>query len=257
MENRKSEINKTFVIKEEEWVISLARIANTLITQHAFIILEAIEEGEPTIYFMDFVGRSWPSSLPNSEIGVVRYEKCDKSSEQADKGLIFCSSKKMMQLESGDKIASKQWYISKDDALELIKKIKAEKKEIEELRAPLPFCILGQDSLLTQSSASSSSKEKGHSCFSWAKEKLHGIGDPSIKVEGSNSVEFVNKFAAITGLTVTTITRLTASSSTQNSFDSFWAQNREHGAREKELEERDIQNEQEDKEKSDTVDKKI
>lgn len=203
METRKSEINTTFVIKKEEWVISLVRKADSL-SQHAFLVLEAIEQGKATIYFMDFIGRNWTTSLPNSDIGSVRYKSY---SEPQDKPLIFCCESKMMDLKQGSSISSRSWYINSDDALLLLQSIQAERGK------EFPFNILGKQSILTASSATSSSKESGHNCFTWAREKLHSVKDDSIKVQGSNAVEFFNKIVAITGLNVTDVSYLTSASS--------------------------------------------
>lgn len=218
MKERQSEINPTFLIKEDRWVISLARLADTSLTQHAFLILEGIEAGKATIYFMDFVGPRWLESLPNSEIGVTRFEKHEAFYADDEKNLlrlIYRGTKRMMVLQPDNQIASKQWYIDQDHAINLINAIEIESKGRSDRQS---FNILGKDSVLTGASAFSSNKEKGHSCFSWAKEKLHSIGDSNIQVQGSDMVEFINKIAAITALTLTKTHRLSAETRENKNF---------------------------------------
>lgn len=202
MKERKSQINETYIIREDKWVISLARKDNVISgiwTQHAFLVLEGIENGKPTIYFMDFVGEHWELSLPNSEIGRVRFveingEEVDNCNPSKN-NLIFQCKSKMMNIITSDKIASKQWFINKDDALRLIHNVKSEKN----FEKKYPFSILGKQSVLTGSSAESSNKVRGHNCFTWAKEKLKAA---DIEVKGSDTVEWINNYACITGFTV-------------------------------------------------------
>jgi hypothetical protein len=210
---RPSEINKTFIIKEEEWVISLARIANTSFTQHAFIIIEAIEDKKPSIYFIDFIGPHWLKSIPKNEIGEIRFHRYGEENK-APEGLIFSCKRRMMKLNPGDYIGSKQWYISKDKALELIQLVQQEKEQ----NIKIPFNILGNESSLAKSSAKVSNKKLGHSCFTWAKEKLHAINDPSIQIKSNTIGDFINidEIASITALTAKNVHQIGIGSNLSN-----------------------------------------
>lgn len=227
MKTRKSEVNSSFVINDTKSVISLARKANYLHEQHAFLILETIENGADAIYFMDFVGEDWFKNIPNSNIGKVRLERYSRSegveAKQSDhKGdfkvdtetslskpissnekLIFKCKRRMMDLTPNDKIASKQWYIESHKASELIKLVKEQVDDPNSKnKKRYPFSWFGQQNPLTGSSATLSSKEKGNNCFTWARGKLMEVG---LSVEnGKNTLEWINKYACITGLTTYT-----------------------------------------------------
>ena len=183
--NHKSEIDASYVIKNEQWVISLVKKDNSFFEEHAFLILEGMgeEENAHKTWFFDFVGGAPGQLLPNAKFGRVRlYEAGDNS-----KTLLFECPLRMMDLRSNDKIYCSTWYINADRALLLIESIKSEKERTK--KQQVPFCILGADSKLTTGSAKSSNKEIGHNCFTWAKKQLKSC---DINITPNSTAKWMN-----------------------------------------------------------------
>jgi hypothetical protein len=203
MKQRQSEINKTRIITEEKWVISLARKADYLDNQHAFLILEGIKNNIPVIYFLEFVHKEWLNFWTraglNGPYGKIQYY-CYPEGAQAnisanlETNLLFQCPFSTMKIKLENKLSSRQWPINKDKALNLVEKIKEEAKS-----DAYPFNILGDESMFTASSAEISEKERGDNCFTWAKNQLASV---DIKITENNLVNFLNNFVSVTELNI-------------------------------------------------------
>ena len=205
MKIRKSEIDRVNEINEEQWVLTLARKTCGVHQQHAFFILEGIIDEKATIWFMDLVGTPL---LPNLSQAKIRIRNFYASSEEelSQSPLLYrCSIKEkgmyaeMMDLKAGDSIVranNKSWLIDKKNALMLVKNIEGDCLD------PPIFNIFGKSSKLTGSSAASSSKERGHNCFTYAKEKITELRMQAIKIEENKIAYYMDQFVALTSLTL-------------------------------------------------------
>ena len=203
MKTRESEIDKAHKITEQKWVLTMARKSNGSHPQHAFLIVEGIENDKAVTWFMDFVGHGIAPDLvlPNVLNGQIRIQPgtpftAETEGELERSPLIYRCKARMMDLHQDDIICSLSWPIDKEDAIRLIKNIRDEQHQ------PPVFNIFGKDSLLAAGSAASSSKAKGHNCFTYAKEKINGLHVQHIKVGGDASDYCLDRIACITSLTL-------------------------------------------------------
>lgn len=198
MENRASEIDKTYVINANRWVLTMARKTNGSHQQHTFLIVEGIQYEKAVIWFMDLVGPGMSVWLPNVMDAHIRIEPfiANSKAEMKEESLLFRCKKRMMDLKTGDKIAQQHWFIDQVDALKLIDAITKDKER------PPVFNILGKDSVITGSSAKSSSKEKGHNCFTYAKEKINDLNVLEIKIVSDRSAYYIEQVVGISSLTL-------------------------------------------------------
>jgi hypothetical protein len=197
---RLSEINQTYKIISDNWVLSLARKLEGAHQQHAFFILEGIEDNKAVIWFMDLVGNPLLPNLQNAKIRIYTFS-AESHNELKTTPLLYRCTRKMMDLTPNEQIACKTWYIAKEDAVNLISDIKKDKDN------PPKFNILGEGSLLTGSSAYSSSTDRGHNCFTYAKEKINNLNCESVKLTCENTAYCVSHVADITSLTLKSTTQ--------------------------------------------------
>src|ERR1700687_4568262 len=98
MKMRNSEINKTYEINEDKWALSLVRMTQGTHQQHAFFVLEGIQNGKAVTWFMDLVGPGMSVFLPNITNSKVRVEEFSAESEIDLKNspLLYRCKKRMM-----------------------------------------------------------------------------------------------------------------------------------------------------------------
>lgn len=207
MKQRLSEVDENFEIDEDSWVLTLARKPHSAHPQHAFFILEGIEDGKASIWFMDLVGPGLAPKLPNILDAHIRIENIQDGSEDELKRnpLLYRCQRIMMDLQGGETIMSRTWNIEKEDADRLIDAMKQDK-----LNPPV-FNIFGKNSIITGSSASSSSKERGHNCFTYCREKIENLNVSIIRIESDEKAYCIDHIAGISSTTLNkpkTLTRL-------------------------------------------------
>lgn len=189
---------------KKKWVLSLARKTTGSHQEHAFFILEGIQDGKACIWFMDFVGNPL---IPNLIKGKVRI-KPDKNKDESlsyqaitieelkKSPLIYRCPLKMMDLKPGQQIAKQIWSVSQQDAVQLIQAM-----EYDKLNPP-NFNILGRNSIFNRGSAITSSTEAGYNCFTYAKKKITDLDSPNIKIESNTLADWAKYFASPTSLTI-------------------------------------------------------
>lgn len=195
----KSEIDTAYEINEDKWVLTLARKAQGVHTQHAFFILEGIiDKDARSIWFMDLIGNPLMPNIKNARIRIKSYSASVDDESEGQKKLIHCceDSKNMMSIKPGDEIVYKMWHINKRDAQRLISAIEKDQKK------PPIFNIFGKNSIFAGSSAVASSKEKGHNCFTYAKAKIQELDIPSIKLNTNLVAYCMEHVADMTSLTL-------------------------------------------------------
>ena len=173
---KRCEVDRTRIITNDYWAVSLVRLPHSSNDEHAFLVLEGIKGNKSMIWFADFVANSLDLLLPGIRGGKVRidYHESEGIAGSSNKLLIQCH-KKLMQVREGDRWLNKTWHIRKDTAQMLINNIEDQKKD------PPKYNILG-DSMVAASSATSSSNATGHNCFTFAKMMLNDLDDEYIKV---------------------------------------------------------------------------
>lgn len=198
MRERKSEIDKTYVIDENKWVLTMARKTTGSHTQHTFLIVEGIQDGNAVVWFMDLVGPGMSVMLPNLQSSRIRIESFSAQTEAELKRdpLLFRCERRMMDVRHNDTIAEQHWYIDRESALKLIGNITSDQN------SPPIFNIIGKESFITGSSAKSSSKERGHNCFTYAREKIADLNIPEITVQCDRYAHCLDQIASVSSLTL-------------------------------------------------------
>ena len=79
---------------------------------------------------------------------------------------------------AGVTVGAQSWNIAPDLAKQLISEIEEEKLAIEEGRKTIRYLIQGNKNISDKSSS-----RNGHSCFTWAREKINNLGDENTRVE--------------------------------------------------------------------------
>jgi len=212
MRTRNSEVNSSYQINEDKWVLTLTRkTTKGSHKQHAFFILEGIENRKAITYFMDLVGpkREFAVLLPNIKDSKIRVESLTANTrkELDENPLLYRCKTKMMDLKPYDELALlPPWLIDKEDAQRLIDVISNDQKN------PPVFNIFGESSVFTGSSAKLSSKERGHNCFTYAKEKIEELNVPDIKIECDKTTYYIDKVVGISSFTLKPIAKPATSS---------------------------------------------
>lgn len=168
---KRSEIDKSRIIVDESWVLSIVRKLDGVHQEHAFLILEGKQDNKSLIFFIDLVGNPILPGLGDGKIRVCPYE-----GGLMDEDLVFQCDRKMMDIRKGDRISSTSWNISKELAKTFVETV------IKEKEMPPKFNILGNRSILAGGTGFSSSVSTGHNCFTWAKEKIRNLNDPNIAI---------------------------------------------------------------------------
>ena len=173
-----SEVDPTRIITDQCWAVSLVRLPDRSNPQHAFIVLEGKKGRKSKIWFTDFVAANWFDAVhPGTEEGKVRIEYYDSEGVADPTGrLLFKCQKRMMDVRANDRLLFSTWPIAKTTAEYLIQMIEAQQK------TPPKYHILGNNSVLAGSSATSSSNPTGHNCFTFAKKMLRDLNDPYIEL---------------------------------------------------------------------------
>lgn len=176
---KRSEVDKSRMISDENWVVSLVRKVKGAHKEHAFLVLEGQDETHALIYFIDFVGNPIFSGLRD---GIVRMETRKK--ELTGKHLLFSCEKKMMDVRKGDLISSTSWNLSKENAEALLRDARTSQEK------PPKFNLLGNKSLFAIGTGATFRKSTGHNCFTWARERLRNLHVSSIAIPDDTLIEY-------------------------------------------------------------------
>lgn len=173
--DRRSEVNRSMHITAKRWIVSLARNPDSSTSEHAFIIIEGIQNSAAVIWFIDFVTEGF---VLRNQVGIkpgkIRLEKPEPVpmshylAMPYESRLIFAGKRNMFNLNHTAHLLSSSWQISSGETLAFIKSIE---KKIRDNNFP-KFTIVGHDSALGQISGATQSEEAGHNCFTWAKSVL-------------------------------------------------------------------------------------
>ena len=201
--SRQSEVDSSYKISENLWIVSLVRQPDSLRSQHAFIIIEGIEKEQNKIWFVDFVSNGgWHVGTHNGKIRSFTHEKSINDNETS---LIYFrqtkSDKSMMNPKPGSKIITLSWQVEATKLKEMLNGIE---EKIEKKQFP-KFMIVGGGTVFSQASDLSNPDEEGgprHNCFTWAKEQLLSLKEDSIKQKLDDHMDELNWFAQITSRTL-------------------------------------------------------
>ena len=176
-ENKRSEIDQTRFITDEVWTVSLVRLPDSSHCEHAFLAVEGKSGNKYMIWFADFVAKDTSDLYhPGMRDGKVRmdFHESDEAPDSSSK-LLFRCRKKLMKIENGNRLLFSTWQICKVTAETLIKNIQAQKA------SPPKYNIVGHTKLAA-SSATSSSNDTGHNCFTFARAMLRDLNDECIMI---------------------------------------------------------------------------
>ena len=175
--NKRSEIDPTRPITDKDWTVSLVRLPDCSFSEHAFLVVEGKSGNKSMIWFIDFVATN-PSDFyrPGMRDGKVRVDFHESNEVPGSSSkLLFQGRKKIMKIQKTDRLLFSTWPISKFTADKLINNIQAQ------IATPPKYNILG-NTKLAASSATSSSKDTGHNCFTFARTMLRGLNDEYIMI---------------------------------------------------------------------------
>lgn len=176
---RRSEVDITRKVRENYWIVSLARKPDAKNALHAFIIIEGIQGGNAVLWFMDFISKSGIYTQAGFHAGRIRIRPYSKPmteylSAPYESRLIFSSTSEMLTLHPNEYLLATSWEVPSEHVIQLINSVK---QKIDAKDYP-KFTIVGHDSVFGQSSAASQSEEEaGHNCFSWAKSILRELDE--------------------------------------------------------------------------------
>ena len=173
----RSEIDPTRIITDEVWTVSLVRLPDSNYSEHAFLVVEGKSGNKSKIWFLDFVASDGSDFFrPGMRDGKVRvdFHELNGVPDSSSK-LLFQGRKKIMKIQKSDRLLFSTWPIPKVTAETLIKNIQAQKA------SPPKYNILG-NTKLAASSATSSSKDIGHNCFTFARTMLRDLNDEYIMI---------------------------------------------------------------------------
>ena len=176
-QNKRSEIDPTRIITDEYWVVSLVRIPDSRHSEHAFLVVEGKSGNKSMIWFADFVANDASDLLlQGMRDGKVRvdYHESNEGPDSSSQ-LLFQGRRTMMKIHSTDRLLHSTWQIPKFTAETLIKKIEAQEAN------PPKYNILG-NSMLAAGSATSSSNDTGHNCFTFVRMMLLDLNDDCINI---------------------------------------------------------------------------
>ncbi|MEM7361680.1 MAG: hypothetical protein AAF335_01565 [Bacteroidota bacterium] len=155
-----STANNRITISNNIWAISIMRKPNTYNPDHAFLMVEGItNDGYGIIRRYDLVkkGESGFSKI-------IKKEK--KNINISEMESIFCK-----EFLKRNTFCCKTWSIRKRQAASLDQDV------VLDINKDIRYCRLGNRSLVAASTNST-----GHSCFTWAREKLHNLEDRRIEL---------------------------------------------------------------------------
>lgn len=156
-----SAFDKKLLITQNNWVVTLLRRKNSKNPRHTFIVVEGINEaGLGILYRYDLVVNGQREDLAKI-LTMSRHDIPLSQVREALENLIKLSG-------DDDELYCRSWPLSRQQAAKLDADIEKDKEK------QIRYSVLGDYSF-------SASKE-GHSCFSWAREKINNLQDPSIVV---------------------------------------------------------------------------
>ena len=159
-----SVIDNNIPIDHKNWVIAIMRKPQGDNPEHAFLMVEGETSfGKVILKRYDlFVDEN---SLSN-KVKALIYIKPEVVTEQADARTALLDD-----LLKGEEVYSISWSITRSQAELLHQDILQDKSN------PPDYQVSGDKSLVAKSSSN-----EGHSCFTWAREKLHNLNDPRVQL---------------------------------------------------------------------------
>ena len=173
----RSEVDRTRIITNEYWAVSLVQMPYILHGDHVFLVLEGKKDDKSMIWFADFVAHNLVDIIWfKIKEGRVRIDFHEEVEVGAPVELLYRCEKKMMKITKDSRLLYSTWSIprSKADLL---------RANLENQQANPPnFSVLAKT---------------GHNCFTFAKNMLHDLKDDYIQVPGDKVGEW-SVYAAAT-----------------------------------------------------------
>ena len=183
---QRSEIDRSRIITNEYWAISLVRLPDTLHCEHAFLVLEGKTEEKSMIWFADFVANDATALFsPEIQDGRVRIEYHDSEEMVSSPGeLLYLCRKEMMEIAEDSSLVYSTWPISEPNAQKLINNLEMQKND------PPKYNVAGSTALAA-GSATLVGYPTGHNCFTFAKMMLHDLNKEYIHVPGDKVDDWI------------------------------------------------------------------
>jgi hypothetical protein len=179
-EPKRSEIDSSRIITDEQWAISLVRLPDTCYNKHDFLVLEGKAVSKSMIWFIDFVanGNYNLFSCPWIRDGEVRMDHFESKGEVGSSSkLLFECHEKMMEIKQSDRLSHLTKPIPKATAQKLIRNIQTQQNN-----SPKYNILANCSNMLPGSSAITSSYPNGHNDFTFVRMVLRDLNYEDIKM---------------------------------------------------------------------------
>ncbi len=143
-------------------VISLVRNGKSGNAEHVLILVEQIIQGRSLMHFIDFV-------KDRERIGLGKVRHCSLRGKTTDT-LLFSCTLPMMKIGAVEDLKCQSWIIPNEAARKLLDSVEAD------VSKDIHYALPGNRSLFSWSSS-----QKGHNCYTWAREKL--LSTESLKIQ--------------------------------------------------------------------------
>lgn len=163
-ESELSPFSKDFLRINEDYysVISLVRNEKSGNSEHVFITIEQIVAGRSKMFFIDFVKNPEKKGL-----GMVR---CILETGKITDPLLYSCKLSMMKIGSIEDLKCSSWMVPNEVANKLLVLVEEEKSK------NIYYALPGNRSIFSWFGS-----QKGHNCYTWAREKLLSTKSPIIK----------------------------------------------------------------------------
>ena len=169
----RSAVHDAFHLNYEIWVVSLMRKAEEGNTEHAFLMVEGINQfGNLVVKRYDLVKHEVRKGYADI---LIRPENDEENS----------NLETVVNLTKGDKCFYQSWQITREQASHLHSNVLLDRQIANDSHQGISYQIVGNEAILPNPSSPSNICKQGHNCFTWAREKLRVLNDPAI----SNSIK--------------------------------------------------------------------
>ena len=183
---QRSELDRSRIITNEYWAISLVRLPDTFNFEHAFLVLEGKTDEKSMIWFADFVANDAVALFsPGIRDGRVRIDYHESKEMVGSPGeLLYRCRKEMMEIAEDSSLVYSTWPISERTAQKLINNLEMQKNN------PPKYNVAG-NTALAAAPATLVGNPTGHNCFTFAKMMLHDLNTEYIQVPGDKVDEWI------------------------------------------------------------------
>jgi tetratricopeptide (TPR) repeat protein len=170
-----SSISPDLKISHDRWTVSLLCKPSGKDPKHAFIVIEGIAKDGKAVYLSyDLVKSKTEGSVATVRLfpkGNIKQSACCNTQDRKQffqEHILF-----------GQEVCGRSWSISREQARQLHSMV------IKDKSNPPRYQKLGNESLISKAVG-----KQGHNCFTWARQIINSLGEPSIHIE-DKAIDFI------------------------------------------------------------------